>query len=224
MKKSHNLKVGDSVIVKPGIKDDQLGIEIDMGGWQGRISEIMPEDDLICIDWDSITLQNMPGPAITLSEEKGFEWNQYYLEFEDVEPAPARDKKADVEKIYQQLQAEHAWDHLGPEGQRIQQVLAGIDPDDERKAFKAWYKHFQKALQFPFEAEVSEFQEHGPLKEGDEIVVEKITDVVEEYGVIVRVKHKGLPYQFPLCDLEVTDKKSPNHDFIKDYAVWFANR
>jgi hypothetical protein len=119
---------------------------------------------------------------------------------------------------------EHVWDHLGPEGQRIQQILTGIDPDDEWNAFKVWNKHLQKVLQFPFEAEVFEPQEHGPLQDGDEVIVERIEDVVEEYGIIVQVKHEGISYQFPLGDLEAIDTKSPNHDFIQDYAVWFANR
>ena len=74
MEKKYTFKIGDSVMVKPHVKDEELGIEVDMGGWQGRISEILPKDNLICIDWDSITLKNMPGSAITLSEEKGYGW------------------------------------------------------------------------------------------------------------------------------------------------------
>lgn len=34
--KKRNLKVGDSVIVKPGVKDPDTGGDI--GGWQGRVS------------------------------------------------------------------------------------------------------------------------------------------------------------------------------------------
>ena len=42
MGKSTNLKIGDSVIVKPNVKDPDLGIDI--GGWQGRISEINADE------------------------------------------------------------------------------------------------------------------------------------------------------------------------------------
>ncbi|MBW6536853.1 MAG: calcium-binding protein [Mariniphaga sp.] len=31
-------------------------------------------------------------------------------------------------------------------------------------------------------------------------------------------------YGFPLCNLKVTDKNSPNYQLIDDYQVWFANR
>jgi len=220
MEKSHKFKIGDSVIVKPNVKDEELGIEVDMGGWQGRISEIIPKNNLICIDWDSITLKNIPSSAITLSEEKGFGWNQYYLGIDDVELTSPRDKKADVEKVYGQLQDEHTWDHLGAEGQRIQKVLAGISPDNTWEAFKAWNNHLREVLQFPFKAEVSEFQEHGPLQAGDKVIVEDITDVDDDsYGVIVHLKHKGYPYDFPLCDLEAIDKKSPNYELIEDYSA-----
>ena len=44
------------------------------------------------------------------------------------------------------------------------------------------------------------------------------------YGVIVRLAYGRRKYDFPLCDLEVTDKRSPNDQIVKDYAVWFANR
>jgi hypothetical protein len=44
------------------------------------------------------------------------------------------------------------------------------------------------------------------------------------YGVIVDLRHGRRKYAFPLCDLEVTDKHSPNYQIVRDYAVWFANR
>jgi hypothetical protein len=44
------------------------------------------------------------------------------------------------------------------------------------------------------------------------------------YGVIVDLRHGRLTCAFPLCDLEVIDERSPNHQPVRDYAVWFANR
>ena len=43
--------VGDSIVVKNGIQDPDLNADI--GGWQGRISEIQ-DNNIACIDWDSI--------------------------------------------------------------------------------------------------------------------------------------------------------------------------
>ncbi len=42
--KKYSLKAGDSVVVKPGTKDPDLGGDI--GGWQGRITEFYWEEHL----------------------------------------------------------------------------------------------------------------------------------------------------------------------------------
>ena len=55
-------KEGYSVVVKKGTSDPD-NEEYDIGGWQGRIIHIEDEGDgpsLIRIEWDSITLKNMP--------------------------------------------------------------------------------------------------------------------------------------------------------------------
>lgn len=221
MKGQTSFRVGDSVIVKPKVKDPDTGGNI--GGWQGRISEI-GEDNLICIDWDSVTLRNMPGSVIDKCEEKGLGWNQIYLYITDVELVTPRDTEEDVSKMFARLEREHRWSYLGEEGKRIQKILANVDEDDEEAALEAWEKHLRKVLKFPFEAEISEFQERGPLQGGDRVVVQRISGVVDLYGVLVEIRYKRSTYTFPLSDLEATDIKSPNHDFVMEYAVWSANR
>lgn len=53
-----NIKKGDSVIVKEGVKDPDTD-EFEIGGWQGRVIEIdnlsEKNNALITIEWDSIT-------------------------------------------------------------------------------------------------------------------------------------------------------------------------
>ncbi len=50
------IKIGDSVIVRQGVKEPDLG-EFEIGGWQGRIVGIDTKSDndniLITIEWDS---------------------------------------------------------------------------------------------------------------------------------------------------------------------------
>ena len=58
------IKLNDSVIIKSGVKDPDLGIELE--GWQGRISAL--EEEVIGIDWDSITLKNMEESVIIRCE------------------------------------------------------------------------------------------------------------------------------------------------------------
>ncbi len=218
-------RVGDCVRAKAGTKDPDFGTAI--GGWQGRISNIDKSNDEIpvSIQWDSVTLKIMPVAMIEQCEEQGLDWAEMALGANDLEPATPRDTESDVARIKAQLSSQHGWVSLGEEGKRIQKVLAGVDADDDMEALGAWEEHLDKNLRYPFEAVIAEFQERGPLRGGDKVVVTGNADATDEmYGIIVDVRVGKRKYAFPLCDLEVTDKKSPNYQLVKDYAVWFANR
>jgi hypothetical protein len=143
---------------------------------------------------------------------------------DDVEPAPARDSERDVQRALAEIDKHAHW--LGPddEDKRIQAVLDGVDPDDEMALVEAWEEHLEENLSFPFEAEVSEWQDRGPLRTGERVKVKSIVDADDHYGILVEVRRGREKFVFPLCDLEVTDKQSPNYQFVMDYAVWFANR
>ena len=216
-------KVNDSVVVKQDIRD--IDLKIDIGGWQGRVEEIEPgeEEEMLLVRWDSVTLREMPDEMIEVCEERGLSWEEYYIEASNVEPARPRDIEEDVEQVAKELGKKHAWAWLGEEGRRIQKMLSGVDPDDRWACMKAWGEYFKGHLTFPFEAEVKEFQERGPLQAGDRVKVKKIIITEDLYGVIVRVTRGRRRYDFPLCDLEALDEKSPNYQMIRDYRVWFAN-
>jgi len=219
---TQKLQLDDSVIVKSHIEDPDLKINI--GGWQGRISEINEKDNLICISWDSITLKQMPGETIDQCEEEGLAWTEMYLHLEDVELTTARDSEDEVEEMIDLLESKHGWSYLGEEGKRIKAVLDRAEDSSEWAAFEAWEEYFQEVLKYPIEAEVSEWQERGPLRAGDKVKVLGIEGTEDLYGILVSIRHERGKYVFPLCDLEVLDKSSPSYQPVKDYAVWFANR
>jgi hypothetical protein len=217
------IKIGDSVVVKPGVLDPDFGVDI--GGWQGRISEIGPSRrDTVLIHWDSITLENMPTSIIRRSEEQGLDWACIGLERHEIELTNPRDTQQDVQRAIKALSAEHAWSFLGEEGQRIREVLAGVDVDDEMGALDAWEEYLEANLIFPFEAEVDEYQEKGPLQAGDRVKVTGIGLVDDLYGIIVDLRRGRRKYAFPLCDMVVVEEDSPNHQIVHDYRTWFANR
>jgi hypothetical protein len=166
----------------------------------------------------------MPVSAIRRSEEDGLDWTSMGLYPEEVEKAEPRDTQADVDKIVEELSAEHNWDHLGKQGRRIHKVLQDIDEDDELEAFEAWQEHLEAHLKLPFDAVVSEFQERGPLQAGDLVKVIGFEGVEDLYGVLVNIKARGNEYVFPLCDLKAANEKLANFTLTDDYAVWFANR
>jgi len=123
---------GNSVVVKSGIKDPEFNTDI--GGFQGRISELC-DVNLVCVDWDSITLNKLPASIISSCEQEGWSRDRTYLNISDIESATPRDTLKDVESVINKLQAEHAWDYLGDEGECIQSVLSGISAEDYWSSF-----------------------------------------------------------------------------------------
>ena len=220
-----DLKVGDCIVVKSGVKDPDYGIDI--GNWQGRITEIefyQPGQVTIMFQWDSLSLKRMPVSAIRRSEERGLDWTTMGLYPEEVERSEPRDTQADVDALIEELSAEHAWDYLGKQGQRIHKALQDVDADDDLEAFKAWQEYLEAYLKLPFDAAVSESQERGPLRFGDQVKVVGFEGVEDLYGVLVNLKAGRNSYVFPLCDLKAVNEKSSNYTLTDDYAVWFANR
>lgn len=218
--------VNDTVRVKDGVLYPDVP-NVDISGWQGRITDIdqMNDDPPIAgLAWDSIALRSLPAWLIEESAEQGLGWPEIYLEATDLEHAPARDSEDDAEETLDELENLYRYSFLGEEGRRMNAVLRGVDSDDEMARFKAWARHLQQTLKFPFEAEVVEFQERGRLRTGDILQVLRIEMVDDHYGVIVHCRRRREEIHAPLADLECTNQRSANYDPVKDYAVWFANR
>lgn len=225
---AHNFTIGDSVKVKDGILEpDSEAFSI--GGWQGRIIEIREEPDvptIIDIEWDSVTLQKMPQHFIDESEEEGLDWTCMGLYPEDLELTAARDTEDDVKAAQEELEDIHFYSYrwLGEQGDRIGKVLQGIDPQDDLGALQRWSIYLEQHLTFPFDAEIEEWQEQGPLQSGDQVSVKKISLVDDIYGIIVAIRRGREKFDCPLCELAALDESSPNAELLSDYRVWFANQ
>lgn len=224
-KKKKELQVGNSVVVKNGVKD--VDFDVEMGGWQGRIVSIKKNDDgdiILLIEWDSVTLGNFPDDFFEVCEEKGASWSEYYIPSHEVKITTPRDSKANTQQAIREYERKFAWAYLGPEGKGIQAVLKGVDFSDDYACFEAWYEHFDKLLRFPIKAEISEWQERSPHKAGDKLEILSLEDIIDPYGILVEVRKGKQKFTFPLCDLKATDQSSKPHDYLQEYAVWFANR
>ena len=223
---SHHFKIGDSVKVKDGILEPDTEA-FSIGGWQGRIIAIRDEEKPTVIDikWDSVTLKNMPKHFIEECEEEGFGWDSMGLYPEDVEPAIARDTEEETNTVRNELEDEHllSYSWLGEQGKRIEKILQGIKPNNDMRATKRWGDYLEEHLSFPFDAEIDECQERGPLRDGDQVKVKEISLVDDLYGVIVAIRRGRERFDCPLADLAALDKASPNAELIQDYRVWFAN-
>ena len=108
-----------------------------------------------------------------------------------------------------------------------------VDGEGNETIFKGqkrnWTKFLSENLAFPFDACIDEhqgaglFEEKGPLRYGDKVVVQKISWGFGLHGVIAKIKKGGKIYRFPLCDLAADDKKSSNFRILDNYRTWFAN-
>lgn len=79
-----DIQVGDFVKVKNEIMcPDMEGLCI--GGWKGKVIEIT--EGLVCIEWDDITIENMPNYFIEQSDDEGLEYRLMYLYMNEVEKA-----------------------------------------------------------------------------------------------------------------------------------------
>ena len=87
------LEVGDSVLVKDGYEDPD-NPDWNIAGWQGRLIEIIEVNPpMILVEWDSITLKNMPASIIEECEEQSLEWAEYQFFPTDVERQPLEIRK-----------------------------------------------------------------------------------------------------------------------------------
>lgn len=112
-------------------------------------------------------------------------------------------------------------------------IIFSVDGKGNERILKGqkmdWEKFLSKNLTFPFDVCIDEhqgddlFEEVGPLRYGDKVVVQKISGEFDLYGVIAEIKKGKQTYQIPLCDLAIEDKKSPNFKFLDNYGTWFAN-
>jgi hypothetical protein len=214
-------KIGDSVIVNSEVSDPELNTNI--GGWQGRITDI-ENNNLICIEWDSITLDKIPASTIIKCEQDGLGWDQMSLYESEVSLARARDSHEDVEVIIDKIEKKYEWVYLGEEGERIQKVLSGVLSGDIRECYEAWEIYLNKNLTFPFHAVIAESEEGSILREGDHISVFKLDEIVDMYGILARIKSNKKSYVFPLCDIEVKNNRLPHYQLVKDHSVWFSNK
>lgn len=214
-------KEGDIVKVRQGVLDPDFGGNI--GGWQGQVSEV--DGDIVCIDWDSITLSNCPDEYIQRCEEDGLDWEQIYLSTGDVEPAIPRITPAVLTGIKEATHIKHQWDHLGEAiCKRINEVFEQADGTDEYAMVRAWEQYVTNNLSFPFDAEIITDQDNVPLQQGDKIRVDGIIVTDDHYGVIINLKQGKKCFNFPLCNIRVTDKNSNDYQIVNDYSVWFVNK
>jgi hypothetical protein len=133
-----NIKKGDSVIVKEGVKGPDSD-EFEIGGWQGRVIDIdnisEKNNTLITVEWDSITLKQMDTTDfIAQSEKDGLGWDTMTLDNSELEKSTHRETKKNVIKTQKEISNKYHWAWLGEEGIRISKILRTEKPYTQKNA------------------------------------------------------------------------------------------
>lgn len=219
----HTWTIGESVVVKPGVSDPDT--DGDIGGWQGRITDIFKEEEIVTIHWDRLTLENLPLAQIVHYEEEGLDWSAMNLSSEEILPATARDTEEEVRQARMRIESQTNWFHLGGEqGQRVQAMVnQAEDSKNDYSVMQTWHHYLTQHLSVPFTATVTEAQ-RGPIRQGDRVTVLRIVDLDDLYGTLVEVRSKHRTTAFPLCDLTATQADPSTQQLVDDYSMWFANR
>lgn len=106
-RKESGFKKNYSVVANEGVTESLYNTDI--GGWQGRIRTMRKTDEAgleFEIDWDSITLKEMPRGFIQKCAEDGNPWASATLSSEDVAPAEPRDRKRAVGRVVEKIEGE----------------------------------------------------------------------------------------------------------------------
>ena len=221
-----NFEIGQTVKVKKGVMcpdHENLCLE----NYQGLVTDFGEEEDgalTVCIEWDAISLKNLPEDYISESITEGLAYQMMYLYPDEVEAAEQRSTEEEMMTIQDEIFEKYKWS--GYEGLEnvILEVVKDIEPEESLTLFNTWKDYLNKKLIFPFEAEIAQFLGKGKLRQGDILKVLNIDFIDEEHGMIVAVKKGNNKYFIPLSDLEVIDKTSENYSSLKAYTIWFEHK
>ena len=104
----------------------------------------------------------------------------------------------------------------------IANVLKGVDRKDIQALSDRWFEYLADNLDFPFEAKIEDSQSLD-LKWGETVLVKRINNYDEFYGLLVAVRKDRKKYILPLNDLELVETASNNYKIIDAFLDWWSN-
>jgi len=232
------MKPGDNVKVKPGIlcPDNE---SFDISGWEGRIKSI--EEEYIEIEWDSITLAQMPNDFIQESIDEGIEYTLMVLEEKEIDISIPRDTQEDVVKMQTKMEQIYSTDETD---KRISKILKSQNQEVNEANLTTYYRYLKSNMKKPcILTGMEDFgweepyliggwdkKEYEELKKinpsfTDQFEYIEFNEEISEIGLILDVRRISDKKRFSLFlwDLVVIDKLSDNYQLISDYSYWMSN-
>ena len=225
-------KIGDIVKVKQGVKDFNFK-DVSISGWQGEIFEINGE--LVQVEWDNTTLNEMSDEYLEQVERKGYELEVYGLGIDEIEPAEPRPEVELIERYINALDEE----------KRIAAILGDDDLDFTDEKLEKYRQYLEANLNpnllltgsedFPWEerfffgnGDKHEYKEMRKTRPSSKdlfrfMAIEE--EIEDQLKLIVKVKRltDRKFFSIPLCDLLPNDKNFPDYQILEDYSIWITN-
>lgn len=217
-----NFNVGDSVVVKIGIEDPDFP-EFALDGYQGRVIAIEHNNEdnetYLDIEWDSITLINMPEAHLKATDDEGLDFTKMTLTAECLEPANPRDTPEEVEKAQNKILAHLSFD-FEEQDKRIEAIISKVGKNATiTQQYQAWKEHLLEILDFPFKAVTEETL--NKVAAETEVMIIDLNKTDEGYGLMADIMYNGERLIMPLSNLFAEDEETPAAQAIDDYYVWF---
>ena len=103
------------------------------------------------------------------------------------------------------------------------QILKKAKSNNKDKILDTWFFYLSDELKFPYEAEVQLFSYSRNLKDSDIVKVLGVDNLIDMYGVLMKIKFERSTYFMPLEELIVKNKNSKNYKIIDAFLEWYAN-
>ena len=102
-------------------------------------------------------------------------------------------------------------------------VIKNADSNNRDDIQYEWMYYLETEIDFPFDAKVNLYPYSKVLNDGDIVKVTGIGDIVDLYGLLLKIKKGRKTLHCPLAELSVVDKGSQNHKIIDAYEEWEEN-
>lgn len=219
-----NLQIGDSVIVKDGVKESDEH-DFVVGGWQGRIKQIVDDTDidnpLLEIEWDSITLQQMPDVFVRDSYFEKVPWQTMRLRQSLLAKTEPRDEEGDVSRVQNEGKIKFFMELAGESGPRIAEILTDNCIFDPHEAAQRWLSYFKNNVRLPLPVVVEDPDYRKIFKSGAIARIASFDVADSDQGIWLTLVYNTKKLDFQLYNLKTLSADSPYAQLLEDYKVWF---
>ncbi|MFT6319267.1 MAG: hypothetical protein ACJAT4_000184 [Granulosicoccus sp.] len=212
--KRPKFKIGSSVQVNKNV-NAEFDSNINMKNWEGRVIDAYrnEEGDIYEVEFDSITMQNMPQDYIEKLVEFDYDFSEYQFSPNDLIKAKSRDTQTETNSSYRQNLHQYKWYYLD-EDEDKELMLRIMTQMPEESDEENWKLYFRNNLSFPFDGEVKGMFHLAPNSKVEVIGL----DGWDEFGgMIVVIKNQKMVTQHPLFDFSA---KGVNAKHLDIYFQW----